>query len=138
MIAPQHTMSPTERVQAALIGEHVDRVPFCFWHHFKPEGSGIRMAELTMEFFRKKFDLDIVKIMPDLPYPTPEQPITLANQWSGLPRLELDTPMFQQQLICIRTLRDQLGKPTRDRSLNNTTKLCCNHLAPNDLTPGTY
>ena len=110
MIAPQHTMSPTERVQAALIGEHVDRVPFCFWHHFKPEGSGIRMAELTMEFFRKKFDLDIVKIMPDLPYPTPEQPITLANQWSGLPRLELDTPMFQQQLICIRTLRDQLGK----------------------------
>jgi uroporphyrinogen decarboxylase len=104
-----HTMSPTERVKAALIGEYVDRVPFCFWHHFKPEGSGIHMAELTIEFFRTKFDLDIVKIMPDLPYPAPEQTITLANQWSSLPDLGLETPMFQQQLICIRELRNQLG-----------------------------
>ncbi len=103
------TMTPAERVRAALAGEHVDRVPFCFWHHFKPEGSGTRMAELTIEFFRKKFDLDIVKIMPDLPYPAPEQTIMRANQWSSLPRLGLDTPMFQQQLICIRTLRAQLG-----------------------------
>jgi len=110
MTTPYHTMSPTERVQAALIGKHVDRVPFCFWHHFKPEGSGTRMAELTNEFFRTKFDLDIVKIMPDLPYPAPEQTITLANQWSSLPGLGLDTPMFKQQLICIRTLRAQLGK----------------------------
>jgi len=103
-------MSSTERVRAALVGGYVDRAPFCFWHHFKPEGSGTRMAELTMEFFRTKFDLDIVKIMPDLPYPAPEQTITLANQWSSLPSLGLDTPVFQQQLICIRALRAQLGK----------------------------
>jgi len=102
-------MTPGERVRAALAGEHVDRMPFCFWHHFKPEGSGEHMAELTMEFFRKKFDLDIVKIMPDLPYPAPEPPVTQANQWGTLPRLGLDTPMFQQQLICIRMLRAQLG-----------------------------
>jgi uroporphyrinogen decarboxylase len=102
-------MTAAERVRAALAGEHVDRVPFCFWHHFKPEGSGTRMAELTMEFFRTKFDLDIVKIMPDLLYPAPEQTISQANQWSSLPQLGLDTPMFQEQLICIRTLRAQLG-----------------------------
>src|SRR6266704_3181218 len=109
MTTPHHTMTPTERVQAALVGEIVDRVPFCFWHHFKPEGSGTRMAEVTMEFFRKKFDLDIVKIMPDLPYPVPEPAIARADQWSTLPHLGLDTPVFQQQLICIRTLRAQLG-----------------------------
>ena len=109
MAIQDHTMTPGERVRAALAGEPVDRVPLCFWHHFKPEGSGERMAELTMEFFRKKFDLDIVKIMPDLPYPVPEPVITRTDQWSTLPRLELDTPMFQQQLICIRTLRAQLG-----------------------------
>ena len=68
------------------------------------------MAELTMEFFRKKFDLDIVKIMPDLPYPVPDHDIIVANQWSDLPDLGLDTPMFEQQLICIRTLRAELGK----------------------------
>jgi len=96
-------MTASERVRAAIAGEHVDRVPFCFWHHFKPEGSGERMAELTMEFFRTKFDLDIVKIMPDLLYPDPH-----TTQWSALPRLGLDTPSFREQLICIRELRSQL------------------------------
>ena len=47
--------------------------------------------------------------MPDLPYPAPDQTITQASQWSSLPRLGLDEPMIQQQLICIRTLRAQLG-----------------------------
>jgi uroporphyrinogen decarboxylase len=96
-------MTASERVRAAIAGEHVDRVPFCFWHHFKPEGLGERMAELTMEFFRTKFDLDIVKIMPDLLYPDPQ-----TTQWSALPRLGLDTPSFREQLICIRELRSQL------------------------------
>src|SRR3989442_11239200 len=109
MTTPHHTMTPAERVQAALVGEIVDRVPFCFWHHFKPEGSGTRMAELTMEFFRHKFDLDIVKIMPDLPYPESESLLTEAAQLRSLPRLGLDTPMFQQQLLCIGILRSQLG-----------------------------
>jgi uroporphyrinogen decarboxylase len=103
------TMTAGERVHAAVKGEHVDRVPFCFWHHFKPEGSGKRMAELTMEFFMQKFQLDIVKIMPDLPYPAPEHPLTGADQVSSLPRLDLTTPMFREQLICIRALRSQLG-----------------------------
>jgi len=97
-------MTPAERVHAAVKGEAVDRVPLCFWHHFKPEGSGERMAALTLEFFRQKFDLDIVKIMPDLAYPDPH-----ALHWSMVPRLNLDTPSFQQQLICIRILRDELG-----------------------------
>jgi len=98
------SMSPGERVRAALAGQPVDRVPLCFWHHFKPDGSGERMAELTMEFFRHKFDLDIVKIMPDLAYPDPH-----ALHWSMMPRLNLDTPSFVQQLLCIRILRGHLG-----------------------------
>jgi uroporphyrinogen decarboxylase len=103
------TMTASERVHAALEGEHVDRVPFCFWHHFKPEGSGERLAEATFEFFVQKFNLDIVKIMPDLPYPKPDDPIIEAEQVRLLPRLELDTHMFREQLSCIRTLRSRLG-----------------------------
>src|SRR6266702_4582608 len=109
MATQLNSMTPGERVRAALAGEHVDRVPLCFWHHFQPHGSGERMAELTMEFFRQKFDLDIVKIMPDLPYPEPESPLTAAAQLRSLPRLGLDTPMLEQQLLCIRTLRSWLG-----------------------------
>ncbi len=104
------SMTASERVHAAVQGEPVDRVPFCFWHHFKPEGSGQRMAELTLEFFYQKFHLDIVKIMPDLPYPAPQDQIVQADQLRFLPRLDLDnTPIFQEQLTCIRTLRSQLG-----------------------------
>lgn len=102
----QH-MTASERVHAALKGEPVDRVPFCFWHHFKPEGSGERLAEATYEFFHAKFDLDIIKIMPDLPYPTTR--VTDVSELRSLPHLGLDTPMFQQQLICIRALRSRLG-----------------------------
>lgn len=102
-------MTPGERVRAAVNGEAVDRVPLCFWHHFKPEGSGERMADLTIEFFVQKFSLDIVKIMPDLPYPVPEPAITTAEQMSTLRRLDLNTPSFEQQLVCIRTIRQRLG-----------------------------
>jgi len=103
------TMTASERVHAALKGEPVDRVPLCFWHHFKPEGSGKRMAEFTLDFFHKKFDLDIAKIMPDLRYPAPEEPFVEAAQMRFLPRLGLDTPAFEQQLVCIRELRSALG-----------------------------
>jgi len=68
------------------------------------------MAELTMEFFIQKFSLDIVKIMPDLPYPAPEQLQIEAEQVSFLPRLDLATPMLREQLVCIRTLRSQLSE----------------------------
>jgi uroporphyrinogen decarboxylase len=109
MTTHPQAMTPSERVHAALAGQSVDRVPLCFWHHFRPEGSGVRMAELTMEFFREKFDLDIVKIMPDLVYPASQTPISQSEQWRSLPRLGLNTPSFEQQLICIRQLRSQLG-----------------------------
>src|SRR5437763_3632426 len=47
--------------------------------------------------------------MPDLPYPEPANPLVDGRQVRSLPRLELDTPMFREQLLCIRTLRSRLG-----------------------------
>jgi uroporphyrinogen decarboxylase len=104
----QH-MTAAERVHAAVKGEAVDRVPFCFWHHFKPEGSGERMAAYTLEFFHQKFDLDIIKIMPDLSYPMPKTPFTDPTQLLSLPRLSMNTPAFHEQIVCIRKLRAELG-----------------------------
>lgn len=110
MTTSSNGMSASERVHAAVKGQPVDRVPLAFWHHFKPEGSGQRMAEMTLDFFIGKFQLDIVKIMPDLTYPAPEQPVTQASQWRDLPRLSVDTTAsFQQQLVCIRAIREKLG-----------------------------
>src|SRR5579859_314719 len=103
------TMTPGERVRAAIKGEAVDRVPLLFWHHFKPEGSGERLADLTIDFFVNKFKLDIVKIMPDLPYPVPNPALTEADQMRFLPRLDMDTPMFREQITCIKSIRLRLG-----------------------------
>jgi uroporphyrinogen decarboxylase len=104
-----HIMTAAERVRAAVKGEAVDRVPLCFWHHFKPEGSGERLAAYTLEFFHQKFDLDIIKIMPDLPYPVPRNSITDPAQLLSLPQLGMDTPAFHEQVVCIRKLRAELG-----------------------------
>ena len=110
MTTQPQEMSASERVHAAVKGQPVDRVPLVFWHHFKPQGSGQRLAEMTLDFFIGKFQLDIVKIMPDLPYPAPAQPITQPSQWRDIPRLSVDnTESFQQQLVCIRDIRARLG-----------------------------
>jgi uroporphyrinogen decarboxylase len=80
-------MTKMERVRAALRGEPVDRIPFCFWHHFQPHGSPRRLADATLDFFTR-FDLDIYKIMPDIHYPFPRNGITSADDWQLLEAVE--------------------------------------------------
>nr|BBH95362.1 uroporphyrinogen decarboxylase [Thermogemmatispora argillosa] len=103
------TMTPYERVRAALAGEAVDRVPFVFWHHFRPEGSGQRLAQMTLEFFVEKFALDIIKVMPDLPYPLPTDGSARLEELAGHPRLDLTTPSFREQVVCVRAIRERVG-----------------------------
>lgn len=107
------TMTRTERVRAAVRGEAVDRLPVAFWHHFRPEGSGRRMAEATLHFFDRQFDLDICKVMPDLPYPFPRKSIRDANGWRMIEPLDLArSPFVQQRLRAIEHLRRALGDDT--------------------------
>ncbi len=102
-------MTPYERVQNALHGKPVDRVPVIFWRHFRPEGSGEKLAELTYEFFVQKFALDIVKIMPDLPYPMPSGNFATAEDIKNLPVFDQNIPLFQEQLRCVKALRHKIG-----------------------------
>ena len=105
-------MTRTERVRAAVNGQDVDRLPLCFWHHFRPAGSGLRMAEATLRFFDREFDLDIVKIMPDLPYPFPRRGVHEPEDWLLIEPVAPDQGMFGQRLVAIRALRDGLGAET--------------------------
>jgi uroporphyrinogen decarboxylase len=105
-------MTRTERVRAAVNGQPVDRLPLCFWHHFRPAGSGVRMAEATLCFFDREFDLDIVKIMPDLPYPFPRGGVRAPEDWLLIEPVAPDQGMFGQRLVAIRALRDALGAET--------------------------
>jgi uroporphyrinogen decarboxylase len=113
MMQRQAQMTRTERVRAAVAGQSVDRVPVCFWHHFRPEGSGARLADLTYRFFVQTFDLDIVKVMPDIPYAASlPQKVTAAEDWAGYQRLDPDREGMAELQVAIRDLRGRLGQST--------------------------
>jgi uroporphyrinogen decarboxylase len=106
-------MTRTERVMAAIRGEPVDRLPVCFWHHFRPEGSGHRLADETLRFFDETFDLDIVKLMPDLPYPFPRRAVREVQDWRLLEPIDRErSRFFAQRAEAVAVLRDELGDET--------------------------
>jgi uroporphyrinogen decarboxylase len=106
-------MTRTERVQAAVNGAEVDRVPVCFWHHFQPEGSGRAMAEATLRFFDDEFALDIAKVMPDLPYPFPKKSISSVGDWRLIEPIDLVRSRYiRERAESIAILRESLGFDT--------------------------
>jgi len=82
------SMTKREGVRAAVVGQDVDRLPLAFWHHFRPHGSSQKLAAATLDFFGR-FDLDIFKIMPDIPYPFPRDAVRDADDWLLLSPLEM-------------------------------------------------
>jgi uroporphyrinogen decarboxylase len=103
-------MTKTERVMAAVNGEEVDRIPVCFWHHFRPEGSGRHLADATYDFFERAFDLDILKIMPDIPYPFPRRSISQPTGWRLVESIDQErSRYFHQRSVAIQKLREGVG-----------------------------
>jgi uroporphyrinogen decarboxylase len=106
-------MTRTERVRAAVRGEPVDRIPVCFWHHFQPSGSGRTLAESSLRFFDEMYDLDITKIMPDIPYPFPQHSIKHPDDWRLIEPIDPDrSRFFQQRIETVQVLREELGFDT--------------------------
>ena len=61
-------MSKHQRVQAALSGDNVDRVPVsAWWHDFEREWSASELAQTTLEAYRT-YDWDFVKVNPRFCY----------------------------------------------------------------------
>jgi uroporphyrinogen decarboxylase len=86
----------------------VDRPPFCFWHHFKPRNVPRALAQSTLDFFGG-FDLDIYKIMPDIPYPFPSNSIHERDEWALIPPLEPDAGNLGRMLETTALLRESVG-----------------------------
>ncbi|MFZ5928843.1 MAG: uroporphyrinogen decarboxylase family protein [Acidobacteriota bacterium] len=98
---PGARLTPRERVNRVLAGRAPDRPPFSFWHHFHDEDQpGRKHAALTLDFARR-YQLDIVKVMSDYPYPKGSGP-----QWHELK--PLDNP-FPEQVKALELIRDGLA-----------------------------
>lgn len=121
-------MDKRERVQAALQGEAVDRVPLSLWRHFFCEDrSAEGLAETTLGF-AQAYDLDLVKLTPcglyavedwagqQITYPgTDYDPPYLFNlavtnpaAWRRLPALDLTAGALGRELEAIRLVAEGL------------------------------
>jgi uroporphyrinogen decarboxylase len=100
---PKPQMSKLDRVKAVLRGDRVDRLPFTFWHHFGLEKQpGEKHAEATLAFYRK-YDLDLIKIMSDFPYPLPNgvEKLEAAEDWQ---KLEVLKSPFPEQIKALKLI----------------------------------
>jgi uroporphyrinogen decarboxylase len=104
-------MTKRERVWAAVHGENVDRPPFFFWHHFKPHNVPHALAQSTIDFFGR-FDLDIYKIMPDMPYPFPPTSIRQPDDWDLIAPLEPTAGNLGRMAQTTALVRDAIGPET--------------------------
>lgn len=121
-------MNKKERVEAALRGEAVDRVPASMWgHDFEREWSAHGLAEATVENFTR-YDWDYVKVTPrssyhvegwkvkarpsGQPYQPPvieHFPIKSASDWKRLRPLEPDQGVFAEQLKALQLVNHSVG-----------------------------
>jgi uroporphyrinogen decarboxylase len=94
------TLTSKERVDRALEGKDVDRVPFSFWHHFLDESKpGEEHARATLAF-HDRFHTDLVKVMSDYPYPKSK-----AEWWA----LREDKNPFPQQIRALEKICEGLA-----------------------------
>jgi uroporphyrinogen decarboxylase len=117
------------RIQAALRGEAVDRLPLSLWRHFHREDRTPRgLAEATLALTRA-YDLDLVKLTPSglyavedwagrqIEYPgTDHDPpflrtpaVTAPADWHRLPVLEPTAGALGRELEAIRLVTTALG-----------------------------
>jgi uroporphyrinogen decarboxylase len=104
--------SKRERLQAAVDGHSVDRVPVGLWYHFPLSSpSGRPLAEAEMEFVRK-YDPDFLKVMHDLPLNLPDgmERIESPDDWLKLRPLDPKSGNFAAQLETLRILKQNLGQ----------------------------
>src|SRR5918992_1316555 len=71
------------------------------------------MAAASLAFFDETFDLDILKLMPDIPYPFPRKGVHKPGDWRLIEPLDQSrSRFFNQRAEAVQLLRDELGFDT--------------------------
>jgi len=141
-------MTKWERVEAALHGAEVDRVPISMWKHYhlQDRAPGL-LAEVSLAFHRR-FDTDLIKLTPSGLYPIQDwgatiqfgrdddflplavRPvITSAADWETLPHLDVQKGALRRELEMIHHVAEGLDGSapfmmTIFSPLNIAYKLC--------------
>ncbi|MDI6782806.1 MAG: uroporphyrinogen decarboxylase family protein [bacterium] len=104
-------MTKIERINRAIMGQELDRIPFSVWYHFGLQHlPGEAIAEAELGFYRK-FDLDFIKVMNDYPYPLPEGIDEISNpeDWLNLKPLKPNEGGFSEQSRALNIIGKELN-----------------------------
>jgi len=113
-------MTKWERIEAALHGGEVDRVPISLWKHYHLQDRAPgQLAEVTLALHRR-FDTDLIKLTPSGLYPIQDwgaaiqfgqdddflplvahPVINSADEWEALPRLDVNKGALRRELEAI-------------------------------------
>jgi uroporphyrinogen decarboxylase len=105
-------MKKRQRVEAALRGEPVDRVPCSLWYHFGLQHMpGAVHAQAELDFFRA-YDLDWLKVMNDYTYRLPDgmPAVQKPDDWRRLEPWRPAESGFAEQLEAMAMIRQGLGR----------------------------
>ncbi len=121
-------MTHRERIEAAIRGEKLDRVPIALWRHFPVQdqtAEGLAQAAID---FQKKYDFDLVKVTPASGYPAEawgallkptnnaegtrqylSRPVKHPEDWHGLQPLHVTQGVFARELRALELIRQGVG-----------------------------
>ncbi|HEX5502642.1 MAG TPA: uroporphyrinogen decarboxylase family protein [Thermomicrobiales bacterium] len=123
------TMSPHERVAAALAGEPVDHAPVSLWHHFpERDQTAESLAGATYAFWLP-YEFDFIKFMPPGDYPTIDWgarsayrgarggtrqttrfPVTEAADWARIRPVDANAGMHAEMNRALTLLQERLER----------------------------
>lgn len=121
-------MTPRERIDAAIRGDEVDRVPISLWRHFPEADDTVDGLVNATVSFQRTFQSDFVKLMPTGMYSVVDYgvqierpgdpggssrfvsgPITYPEDWGRLPSASPDRGVLAEQVAVTARVRAKLG-----------------------------
>lgn len=120
-------MTHRERIQAAVAGKDVDRLPVSMWRHFFEDEWSAESLAGAMLAFQKKFDWDFMKVNPRASYHVEdwgvvmrphgdeepeviETPIKTPEDWEKIKPLDLKRGVLKEQLIALEIIANRTSR----------------------------
>lgn len=119
-------MTKRERVQAALAGKSVDRVPVAFWRHWPIDDQDAEALARAALDYQRRFDWDFIKVTPSHSYCVDdygakhvyrgkpigdrdhvERVIKRIEDWDRIEPLDVRKGVYGRQLRCLRMVIEQ-------------------------------
>ncbi len=121
----------TERIQAAIKGEIIDRPPVALWRHFPVDDQSPETLADAHLHYQQDYDFDLVKVTPASSFCLKDwgvddewvgstegtrgyikRVISNPRDWEALPVLQPTSPHLARQLECLRLIRASLHQDT--------------------------